>query len=419
MVRKFVLNLPQQRYKPMENYGRLEGENENSYIIRICQHKDEIGTWDDVTDILNRELGYNYTSSKYRKPFQSYCTNVEENGTDSYITELRAHKEALQKERVKLQTEKLEYNKKLRVEARDEMIKEAIIEAINNLSPLRDSYVEYVPTYKNEKEYLLAFGDIHYGAEFEIRGVNGETINAYSPEIAEERLNLLFSRTVDVIEKEHIGTLNIVNLSDNIDGILRMSQLMKLRYGVVDSTIMISELLAKFLDKLSDYAQINYYMCLDSNHDQLRLLDGKKGTFEQDNMDKVILWYLSTRLESNPNVNIIKQQSQNLGLINMCGYNVGYIHGEVKNMENALKGYSAIYNTPINYLIGAHYHHAKQEDIGFDSEVLNIPSVIGVDRYSMSLNKCSNAGAKLYCFERDRGKTIEYTIKLSDLSRSM
>ena len=99
---------------------------------------------------------------------------------------------------------------------------------------------------------------------------------------------------------------------------------------------------------------------------------------------------------------------------NLSGYNILGIHGEIKskNMDDAMKDFSRIYNVKLNYLIGGHLHHGKYEEVGQDYEVLNIPSIIGIDDYSLSLLKASNAGAKLFCFEENNGKSIEYSIKL-------
>ena len=68
---------------------------------------------------------------------------------------------------------------------------------------------------------------------------------------------------------------------------------------------------------------------------------------------------------------------------------------------------------PFDYLIAGHLHHSKTETVGVDSEVINVPSVIGVDDYSLSLGKSSNAGATLLVFERLKGKVVEYDIKLN------
>ena len=48
---------------------KMNDENEFEYIYRIGSLKDQIGTWQDVADILNEELGYEYTESRYRKMY--------------------------------------------------------------------------------------------------------------------------------------------------------------------------------------------------------------------------------------------------------------------------------------------------------------------------------------------------------------
>ena len=82
-------------------------------------------------------------------------------------------------------------------------------------------------------------------------------------------------------------------------------------------------------------------------------------------------------------------------------------------MENAIKEFSKIYNVPIDYLLAGHLHHSRIEEVGVNSEVINVPSIVGVDPYSLSLNKTSNASAKLLVFEQSKGKVCEYTLKLN------
>jgi hypothetical protein len=57
-------------------------------------------------------------------------------------------------------------------------------------------------------------------------------------------------------------------------------------------------------------------------------------------------------------------------------------------------------------------HHYKAETVGINKDVINVPSIIGIDDYSMSLNKTSNPGAVLFCIEANKGVTLEYKIKL-------
>ena len=88
------------------------------------------------------------------------------------------------------------------------------------------------------------------------------------------------------------------------------------------------------------------------------------------------------------------------------------IHGEVRNMETALKDFSNTYNTSIHILLGGHMHHYKAETVGVNKDVINVPSSIGIADYSMSLNKTSKPGAVLVCIEENKGVTLEYKIKL-------
>ena len=56
----------------MINYRRKENEEYEDYLCRICDMKPAIGSWQDVTNILNAELGYNYGESKYRKEYSTF-----------------------------------------------------------------------------------------------------------------------------------------------------------------------------------------------------------------------------------------------------------------------------------------------------------------------------------------------------------
>jgi hypothetical protein len=315
----------------------------------------------------------------------------------------------LQKERYKLQSQKIEYNRWLREEARDELITEQIINAVHNLPPLL--IPEYIPSVINPKAYGLFYGDCHYGVEFSIKGLFGEVINEYSPEIFEKRMWKLLDKVSEIINKENIDTLNIYDFGDSIDGLLRVSQLWKLRYGVVDSTIKFADFISNWLNEFTRIVNVKFQMVIDSNHNQLRLISQPKNTFKDDNMSKVIAAFIKERLKDNPNFEFIENPT---GMIfdNLCNYNLLGIHGEVKNMESALKDFSQIYNVKLNYLVGGHLHHGIYKEVGQDTEVINIPSIIGVDDYSMSLLKTSNSGAKLFCFEENNGKSLEYSIKL-------
>lgn len=314
----------------------------------------------------------------------------------------------IKKERYKLQTEKLELNRWLRENARDELIVEHICQAVAELEPLDIPAPIFAEN--NHRAGILIFGDEHYGTEFTIRGLSNEVINAYSPEIFEDRMWDLLNQTIQIVQKENFSKIYVFSMGDFEDGLLRVKQLMQLRYGVVESTVRYAEFIVNWLNELSKYVQVEF-QTTSGNHSELRMLGQPKGTFTQENMALVVNAMIRTRLSENPNFTFIENPT---GLIyaEILGYQVCGIHGELKSMEQAIKDFSQKYRVQLDFLIAGHKHHAKSETVGINQEVINVPSIIGVDDFSMSINKISNAGATFLVLEHGRGKTIEYAIKL-------
>lgn len=326
----------------------------------------------------------------------------------AYLLQLRLEREKLKKERQKLRDEKLEYNRWLREYSRDELITENICDAISKIEPLECP--EQIDKGDNKKEYILCFADTHYGTEFTVKGLHGEIINEYNPTVFESRMSDLFYQVVDLVFKENITNIKIFSLGDELDGILRVSQLRKLRYGVVESAVKYSNYISNWLNELSRYVTIDFYS-VQGNHTELRLISQPKGTFTEENMSFVINAFIEERLRDNPNFHYHKNES---GLIydNICGYNILGIHGEVKNMESALQKFTNTYGTMIDVLVGGHKHHFRAETVGRNKEVINVPSIMGVDDYSMTLGKTSNPGATVFVLEETKGIIEEKHLKL-------
>lgn len=129
-------------------------------------------------------------------------------------------------------------------------------------------------------------------------------------------------------------------------------------------------------------------------------------------MGKVISEFIKTRLKDNPNFTFIENPTGFVYAQLTC-YTVLGFHGETKNMESAIKEFSKAYGVPIDYLIGGHFHHSRMEEVGINSEVINVPSIVGTTPYSLSFNKVSEPAGKLLVFEQTRGKVCEYTLKLN------
>lgn len=357
-----------------------------------------------ATDVLRKANGTLFGGYAVQKYYEDKYGSIGQDGFDNKLCELK-------KERHKIQTEKLEFNKNIRELARDELIAEHIKEAIEALPPIK--IPKSVAVGEGDREYLLCLADAHYGIEFEIKDLFGNIINAYSPEIFEQRMNTLLSEVIATVKKEKIRMLSVWELGDGIQGMLRLnSQLMQLRYGVIESSLLYAEYMANWLTALSEYVMVDFQMVVDSNHNQLRLCGAPKNAFPDENMSRVISSFLRERLKNNRNIVVTENETgMNYGVF--AGSSVLGIHGEVKNLGNAINDLSRAYNVQLDYIIAGHKHHAESTEVGINAEAIHIRSIIGVDPYGMSLNRTSNAGAAMFVFESGKGKVCEFTYKLN------
>lgn len=370
--------------------------------------------WQDIADLRAEYTGepeHRDTIRKGSKLFYEYLNaGWIKNPENSIVTttDIPVQVRELKKERYKIQTEKLELNRWLRENARDELIVEHICQAIEKLEPL--PIPKPIQVMEGERAGILIFGDEHYGTEYEIRGLNNEIINAYSPEIFENRMWSLLNQTLDIILREGFNKIYVFSMGDFEDGLLRVQQLMKLKYGILEGTVRYADFISNWLNVLSEYVKIEFQMTA-GNHTELRMLGQPKGTFTNENLSLIVDVIIQIRLANNPNFTFVKNPT---GYIysNILGYNFLGIHGDVKSMEQAIKDFSHTYKVQLDYLIAGHKHHSYSESVGINQEVINVPSIIGIDDYSLSIHKTSNAGATFLVIEDGKGKVIDYSIKL-------
>lgn len=399
----------------INGYRRYENESTDELIYRICQDKDKIGTWDDVAKVINSLTGDDYGESTYRKKFQAFQKMLAANqskfvDTDEQLKEIEVQKRELEKARVKLQTEKLEYARWIREDARDELFEEKVIESIKKygkiLNPPKD-----IPMQHSKRNGLLCIADSHFGKEYTIYGLFNEVINQYSPEIFYQRMEQIYNETLEMIDRESLSTLYIFNLGDSVEGFIRHSQLWSLRWGVIDSATIFGNYMGDWLRKLSERVNVVYHQT-DGNHDELRLLDGKKAQHLCESAGKIIKNCIILKNENNPNFTY-KSNKTGLILENISGFNIMGIHGEVNNLSSAIKDYSDIYNIKISYLCAGHKHHSEFVNCGIKKGCIGVGSIVGSDDFSMTIRKASDATASFIVFEESKGKTDEHTFVLN------
>ena len=399
---------------------RREGESEFEFFKRIIRGKlvDKTITedWEDLSELLFGE-GNCFNSSEVRK--RAYGANraidlIEKEGVDKLLAErneildeLTLKKQEIQKERVKMQDVKNALSATLRSEARHEAVVEAIKEVVEKLPPLDVVEPRFIQS--GNKSGVLCLADIHFGKEFALYGLNGEVVNQYNPEIVYQRLWQVRDYVLEICEKEGLDTIDIIELGDTIQGILRMNDLNKVKYGVIDGAIEIARFLATWLNEISKFVNIRFTK-ISGNHEEVRPLNSRKGELEEENISKIILEIIQVSLANNPNITFTKNLMSDIALVNIANFNIVATHEINRDRFKAIKNLEEQYNCNIDYLISAHEHYSNIQNVATGKEVIGVRSLVGTDDYSRKIQKTADAGALFVIFKEGYGKYITYDI---------
>lgn len=392
------------------DYKRLDNESEEDYQLRICSLKEQKGLyWDEVAQIINRELDLNYTESRYRKLYSAYKKGREE--TIEETMSLFSEEDSEIRQKFANATDKAAYYKLLRQDSRFERFYSLIAENIKQL-PAPQFLNDNINNTANEKEYVLGFADLHIGANF-------VTINnKYSIEEVTNRFNKALAYCKTFIEERQLTKLTVLSLGDELQGMLRINDVKMNEVAVVDAFVFACRLIANFLNNLSAYCKIDYKMVAYSNHNQTRPLGTKASEIASEDMGKILYNYLKDTLALNEGISIESNLDNDFVEFNIFGFNCIALHGhQVKNIGTIVKDLSNQHRKFYDYVFLAHTHSAKEFISGVgkyhDVEVLSLPSVVGECPYAQSLMVSSKAGMKIYEFDKKFGHTASYKIILN------
>lgn len=396
------------------NTKKLENENNEQYIFRICQMKEQLGcTWSGIADIINKELGNNYDESCYRKKWQSFNTMMKANeatlfNNDEYLKEIQAQKDELYKVKKQVQDQRREYNKQLISDARAEHLTEKLIEAANNLQNVKPlKFVDNMFIGYDNNEAIMCFSDWHYGL------VTDNIWNKYNVSICRERVKTLIDKTTRYMNMNNVKKLHVLIMGDLANGAIHTTSRVASEEDTCDQLMQVSELVAEAINELSKYTNETHVYSTFGNH--LRTVQNKKDSIHSDNMEKIIPWWLKQRLKNNYNVTIHDSEYYEFMFLNVCGYNIVASHGDLDSVKSVGKTLNAVFNKmygeTIDYVICADKHHIESfDEIGIES--ILVGSLCGTDEYANNKRLYSNPSQTLMMFNKDNGKYCQYNIKL-------
>lgn len=396
------------------SYKRFENETDEELIYRICEDKDQIGSWQNVANIINKLTGNDFGESTYRKKYQAFKKMLEANqskfvDSEAQLKEIEIQKRELQKERNKLYATKTEYSRQIRQQSRFELFYENVA---NEISLYDVPNFRYIDTLNQKNEYILSIADIHAGANFVT-----ET-NDYSFEEITKRFEKLYTDVVNFVLDKNISNLKVLCMGDDIQGILRLSDLQLNESSVVKATVFVAKTIARFLNDLSEYCFIDYYHCPTSNHSQTRPLGTKASEIASEDVEYVICNYIKDVLVNNsriiPHMNFGYEYIE----IPIFDFKTIAMHGHtINNIDNVLKDLTYHKKTFYTTVFLAHYHAAKMGTVGemsdTDCEVIVCPSFVGSCPYSEKLMKGAKPSCCIYGYDKKYGHVETYKFILN------
>lgn len=392
-----------------------KNETREQFINRIYSSKLKNNmTNKECAEVINRELGTSFQESYLRGIYVNYSKGYEDaleslaREDNNLINELEEKKQEIIKERMKLQSTKIEYNRNLRKDSRFELFYENIKNAKERLS--MPKFEQILTCDVDNGEYILSLADIHYGAFF-----NSEN-NYYSRDKVEKQFEILLFKLKTLIQKNKIEKIRILELGDTIQGMLRISDIRLNDIPVVDSVVEVSRLIATFLNELSKYVYIEYRHIMASNHSQNRYLGTKANEIPLEDMERIIGNYIKDLTFNNPRIDVVLSD-KDYDSFEVCGQSILSLHGhQVKSVNNIIKDYSMLHRRFYDLCFVAHFHGGKQMSVGEgngNTEIVVCPSFIGSDPYSDKLKLGSKAMCKLFKIEEGMGITENYSIILN------
>jgi hypothetical protein len=384
-IAKYDLNLEQYENCLRDIFGKVRRENDLDWSEIIEKYNLPI-----AKDTLRKASSQSIFGSVFVHEYLK-CRKLQDDDIH-----------ALQKERYKIQAEKVELNRILRQYSRFELFYEKIKESIQ-VFPVPQFEYEINTSNKN-KEHILTISDVHAGAKFKSEN------NEFSYEECTKRFNKLFSYMVNYIQENNISQLKIINGGDDIQGLLRITDVKLNESAVVNATVFIAKLISQFLNDLSNYCCIEYYQVPTSNHSQTRPLGTKASEIASEDIEYIIGNYIKDVLVHNPRIVVNTNFGKDYINIPIFNFNAIALHGHtIKNVKNAIKDLSMLHRKFYDYCFLSHFHASEEltvgEGITNDVEVLICPSMVGSCPYSDKLMKGAKASCKVFVFEEINGHT--------------
>lgn len=372
---------------------KLEHENDEQFIWRICQAKDN-GTidlgWTEVADLLNKELKNDVSEylneAAYRKPYQQ-AKRFYESGVfndlseDEYLKELQDTKHEIRKEKQKLFDERTSLNKILREQGRIESMYDVVKRALDDYEPVQFRF-EYVPHPWNESDndLIIHLTDVHCGMNIT------SIMNTFNFDVLQERLKKYLKEILDIQRTYNSEKAYVILGGDMIHGLIHTNARIEAKENVVEQIMLVSDLVSNFVFELSKvFSRVEVYTTA-GNHSRVTM--NKEDSSRGENFDLLIPYVCRKELANVGNVVFVDNDLDcDIASFMVRGHMVYATHGDKdtpKNVVYHMTQFSRKAGLPLPDICYLGHRHTNGLTTVDDVKVIESGCVDGMDSFAIN-----------------------------------
>lgn len=344
-----------QHKRMMIEEGFEDSDSNNSYRCMILREQRERGEFSDTG---------------------SYIFNDNETVQDTLNSVQRVVGD-IKHTKLEMQQESRELNKVKRQLSSDLIFAKAISESISKMKIEKPVREHVIKKSSNSKSMIAFISDLHFGAEVDIEGY------VYNPEVSEQLMMDYADKLIEIIVREQISDLIVVNLGDMVEGLyMRKSQSYNMKTLFAEQIGKATNIIVNFLLKLSDYTEVEY-RGINGNHD--RINGDKNDSIYGDGAVSVSNVMISSIIKyAGLDIKFVDSEPYHT-ILDVNGVNILAVHGDKTPLKrnSVLAEQSDLYSIPFDLLVGGHFHRHSLLESGEDRYVVIFGSLKGSDEYSL------------------------------------
>lgn len=389
-------------------YIRQENESVKDFKIRLFKNKDLYGlTSQQIADLVNKESGEKLNESTYRKWYRAYSEGVEDTkkeylSDDKILKEYELKRIEFEKEKIRFFDQRTAYTKEIRQDARwDELFN--IVERTIQNNKLPKLEYKQKDILVSDNDLLVSLSDIHYGIEVDNHW------NKYNSDICVERLKKYLNKILSVQKLHKAENCFVSANGDLISGNIHIQVQVANKENVIQQIMGVSEVIAWFLNELSNNFNNVYFNVVAGNHSRLNTKDD---SMKNERLDDLIPWYIKARLQNRNNITILDNNiDSTMSIIKIRGKVYLNSHGDYDYSKNMIGNISMMIGEKPYAICTGHLHHNSINNVQGIKLIMS-GSLLGVDDYCVT-KRIFGSPSQMICVCNENGVDAFYDYELN------